>query len=324
MVVVVPPHASAWRTRGALLALVLLGAACASTTTSVPGAGGEGPPARVAAVRAPRPAVPEVEVVFHDGKAFARENGREWPIAEVGRNEMLWAPDGLRFAYLKETAASAPISALFSSRTAARGASRSASIRASAIGTPTYHIVIRNIRGDSVNEFAVYRRGKPSELDWLDNARIGYLAPPDASGDAYVIHSAESGEVSSVYRGRGFTWSPGRKQLAYLTVKPAVTVRVGDEVVWPRESPGGKSRRRIVGAPVWSPDGQSLAFMEVAGSKGTLVVLLVLDNKEGDLTWPLPPGALDPDQRIFWAESKVTIGRTAFQPRFAASWRRVR
>lgn len=323
MLVVFPPHASSWRTRGALFVLVLVGAACASTTASGPGAGGEPAPPPTATARSPRPAVPEVEVVFHDGKAFARENGREWPIAEVGRNEMLWAPDGLRFAYLKESAASAPISALFSSRTAARGAARSSSIRASAIATPTYHIVIRNIRGDSVNEFPVYRRGKPSELDWLDNARIGYLAPPDASGDAYVIHAAENGEVSSVYRGRGFTWSPGRKQLAYLTVKPTVTVRVGDEVVWPRETVG-KGRRRIVGSLVWSPDGQSLAFMEVVGSKGTLVVLLVLDNKEGDLTWPLPAGALDPDQRIFWAESKVTIGKTAFQPRFAASWRRVR
>jgi hypothetical protein len=237
---------------------------------------------------------------------------------------MLWAPDGLRFAYLKETAASAPISALIPPP-ARPQPNRARSIRASAIGSPSFQIVIRNIRGDSVNEFPVYRRGKPTELDWIDNTRIGYLAPPDASGDVYVIHTAGSGEVAATHRGRGFTWSPGRKHLAYVTGKPASSsVKVGDETVWPREAPAGKTQRRIVGDLVWSPDGQSLAFMEAAGKKGTLVVLLVLDNKEGDLSWPLPAGALDPEHRIFWAESKVTIGRSAFKPRFAASWRRVR
>ncbi len=312
------------RVRAALLALLGLAACSANRQSSTPTlsalrAHTSAPPAA-----APR-AIPEVEVVFHDGKAFARENGREWPIAEVGRNEMLWAPDGLRFAYLREASASAPLSALSPEpRPGIARAPRAASMRATALGSPSYRIVIRNIRGDSVNEFPVYRRGKPSELDWIDNARLGYLAPSDPSGDAYVIHSVESGEVAEVHRGRGFSWSPGRKQLAYIGSKPAASVRIGAETVWPREAPPAKSRRRIVGPLTWSPDGQSLAFMEATGAKGTLVVLLVPDNKEGDLTWPLPAGALDAENRIFWAESKVTIGKTAFQPRFAASWRRVR
>jgi len=323
------PCAASGDPRSSCIVLAILVAGCGGQTAVGP----TPTPTRSTSSRSStfraRPQVPEVEVVFHDGKAFAREGGREWPIAEVGRNEMLWAPDGLRFAYLKEASASAPISALLSPRRAgarSRGPTTTASIRASALGVPSFHVVFRNIRGDSVNEFPVYRRGKPTELDWIDNAQIGYLAPPDPSGDAYVIHNVESGEVTMVHRGRGFTWSPGRKQLAYLAGKPsAISVKVGALTIWPREGTGSvKGRRKIVGGLVWSPDGQSLAFRETVGSKGTLVVILVLDNKEGDLAWPLPSGALEPEHRIVWDESEVTLGVSGFKPRFAASWRRVR
>jgi hypothetical protein len=131
--------------------------------------------------------------------------------------------------------------------------------------------------------------------------------------------------VLQVLRGERFAWSPGRKQLAFIAGKRgAATVRVGVDTVWPREAASPRARRSIVGSLAWSPDGASLSFMERVGNKGNLVVLLVLDNRQGDLTWPLPAGALDAGHHIFWAESRVTIGKSQFEPRFAASWKRLR
>ncbi len=271
------------------------------------------------------PAAPTLRVVFREGKAFAREGGREWAIAEVGRDEMLWAPDGQRFAYLRKDVRSAPLSSLgLASKPAKPGRSRSASAGAPALPADLYHVVIRNLRGDSVNEFPAYRPGRPSDLDWVDNEQLAYLAPSDASGDAYVIHSVTTGEVLKVLRGSRFVWSPGRKQLAYVSGKRgAEQVLVSGQAIWPR--PGAATgKRKIVGELSWSPDGGGLAFMEQLGRTSQLVVLLVLGDKDGDLSWPLPAGALDPEHHLFWLEGKVLIGRSSLQPRFAASWKRLR
>lgn len=289
--------------------------------------------------------VPPVRVVFRDGRVFAREGAREWPIAEVGRDQMLWAPDGRRFAYLKQNEAPAtsrptasaepPISRGARVQTDAPVAGR---VAVAGQDPKTFHIVIRNIRGDSVNEFPVYRPGRPTELDWIDNNTLGYLAPPDETGDVYVLHSARTAEILRIYRGARFVWAPGRRQLAYVAnPKQDQLVKVDDEVVWPRGAverppapPPRRKRnrrappRRIEGALVWSPDGSGLAFLALADKKPRLVVLLVVDNPGGDLSWPLPDTALLPGNRLFWGESKVVIGESMLKPRFAASWKRVR
>jgi hypothetical protein len=49
----------------------------------------------------------------------------------------------------------------------------------------------------------------------------------------------------------------------------------------------------------------------------------VLDNRDGDLSWPLPSGAMAPDNRLFWGEGKGIIGTSVLKPRFAASWKRL-
>jgi hypothetical protein len=289
------------------------------------------------------PATPAVQVVFRQGKVFAREGGREWPIAEVARDEMLWAPDGLRFAYLKrEQPASRPTASAEPTPGRERRVRTDAPVARNT--PPTYHIVIRNIRGDSVNEFPVYRAGRPTDLDWIDNRTIGYQAPPDESGDVYVIHSAHTSEILRIHRGTGFIWSPGRKQLAYVAnPRRDQLVKVDEEVVWPRgavERPPltkrpkhkrkrrrgrrpSKPRRTVRGGLIWSPDGNGLAFMTTTGKQARLVVLLVVDNPGGDLSWPLPHTALEPGNRVFWGESRVVIGETMLKPRFAASWKRI-
>ncbi|MCB9554916.1 MAG: PD40 domain-containing protein [Deltaproteobacteria bacterium] len=232
-----------------------------------------------------------VRVVFVDGQAYAEQARQRWRIAEVPKEEMVWAPDGVRFAYVLR-----------------RPEGR-------------HYVIIRNSRGDSVNAFPVYRPGKPLALDWLDDNQLAYVAPRDQSGKAYVVHSARDGRVLAVYRGSRFAWSPGRQRLAYVSRGEHQQVRVGHRRVWPRASAG--QRGRIVSELFWSPDGSGLAFLESSGAGTRLVVLLVIDDPAGDLTWRLPAAAGDPRNKLFWAASKLLIGESTFKPRYAASWNRL-
>lgn len=318
-----------------LLVLLLLASGCSATTgADTPPVVTAGSSRRASTKEAPAPAVPTVRVVFRDGKVYAREGDREWPIAEVGQDEMLWAPDGMRFAYLRQEKATPTSQPTASLETTTPAKSSPPGRKKGKDKTPVFHIVIRNIRGDSVNEFPVYRPGRPSALDWINNDTLGYIAPPDKSGDAYVLHSVSTSEILHVYRGSGFIWSPGRKQLAYVAnPRHDHLVKVENAVVWPRggtvparppKRHSGRRTRRIKGDLVWSPDGDGLAFLVTGGKHPRLVVLLVVDNEQGDLTWPLPNTALLPGNRLFWGDSKVVIGESMLKPRFAASWRRMR
>jgi hypothetical protein len=329
------------KTRTSIALALLLGACSGSgpSSSTTPGPV-VGPPAGVHSVP------PSIRVVFRGGKVFAREGGREWPIAEVSRDEMLWAPDGMRFAYLKEKPRKETPPASQPADPEPPGVKRTKKKRkkktkdSDSDNAPIFHIVIRNIRGDSVNEFPVYRPGRPTRLDWINNDSIGYQAPPDESGDVYVIHSTTTSEILEIYRGARFIWSPGRRHLAYVANPDRdQLVKVNHTVVWPRQGVDGRRRvrtrhtrarrnkgpkRHVKGELVWSPDGAGLAFMVVDGGSARLVVLLVVDNEQGDLTWPLPETALTPGNRLFWGESKVVIGESMLKPRFAASWKRLR
>jgi hypothetical protein len=298
----------------------------------------------------PPPRDPQLRIVFRQGKAYAQEGDREWLISEVDQQEMLWAPDGLHFAYLKKVVSPEPsLSAEdpppdlasppnISQHKPSPLKKSASSKKLTQVSTPppdSYHLVIRNIRGDSINEFPIYRPGRPQELDWLDNQRLAYLAPQDPSGDAYVVHSSLTGEILHIWRGSRFIWSPGRRLLAYIQrAKNEELVMISRSAIWPRapqekllpkkvHALNQKSSRKVVGDLVWSPDGNGLAFMESVGRETQLVVLLVYDNPEGDLVWPLPKNAMNPENRVFWADSKVVIGKSVLKPSFAASWTRL-
>ena len=191
-------------------------------------------------------------------------------------------------------------------------------------GGKGWRVLVRSVDGRERNEFDVYRPGAPDELQWVDDRRLAYLAPPEPKETRriYVVHDAKTGEILAVRRGKKFSWSPDKKRLAYVSGRaPHQRVTVDGEPVWPR----GSGTTMIRGEIAWSPSGEGLAFIESnQKGDGTLVVLVALDDTGGDLTWPLPSPAMAPGLRVFWAgESEVLIGETDLTPKFAANWKRM-
>jgi len=254
---------------------------------------------------APELRVPEVELFFKGEQAFARRGSEEWQLGDVQKSEMAFSPDRRKFAYVRDkaTASNAKV-------------------------VQPAHVLVRNLAGDPINEFPLYRAGRPDELIWIDNRRLGYVQTPDTSAPAnvkksppvYVVHDINTGEVLAARSGLEFVWGPSRRHVAFVTGgggKQAVVV--DGQNVWPRL---GVSK--IHGQPVWSPDGHGIAFTEDTSTGPRLVVLVEFDDAQGDLTWNVPKDAVAPGLKVFWAgDNKVVIGETALRPRFAADWKRV-
>jgi len=249
-----------------------------------------------------RTRAPEVELFYKGDQPWARRGSDEWSLGDVRRDEMVFSPDGKRFAYVRQRAQAS----------AGKGSAGSA------------HVLVRNLAGDPVNDFSVYRPGVPDKLSWLDNRRLGYLAPPDpkksAPSSTYVVHDADTGEVLAARTGMDFTWDPSRRHVAFLVGKPGTQQLVVDgKTVWPRAG-----MTKLHGDPVWSSDGHGLAIVDEGPDSPRLVVMVEFDNPQGDLTWPVPRDALAPGLRVFWAsDSKVVIGESALKPKFAAGWERL-
>jgi hypothetical protein len=217
---------------------------------------------------------------------------------------MVFSPDGQRFAYLRRKPA-APTAKV----------------------APPARVLVRNLAGDPVNEFATFRPGMPDALSWLDNRRLSYLAPPDAAAKTgkptlptYVLHDADTGEVLAARPGSDFVWDTSHRHVAFISGAGAKQALVVDgQNVWPRSGV-----TRVKGPPVWSGEGRGLAFIDVGGAAPQLVVLVEYLDSQGDLTWPIPREALAPGLKIFWAgESHIVIGETALKPRFATGWERL-
>src|SRR5262245_24504588 len=114
-------------------------AACASSSRG-PSLASLGPPHRHA--------VPEDAAVKFKGESvLVGRKGALTPIPGVSKDDLVWAPDGDHFAYVKESA------------------------------KRDWRVFVKNIAGDPINEFAVYRRGLPRGLEWIDDRRLAYVAP---------------------------------------------------------------------------------------------------------------------------------------------------
>jgi len=252
-------------------------------------------PSTMASSRPPPPSrtvTPDVELFFKGDQPFARRGCpgarcEEWALGDVTRAEMVFSPDKRRFAYVREKSG--------------------------------VRIMVRNLAGDPINEFAAYRN-RPEELTWIDNRRICYVTQAE-NRLMYVVHDAETGEVLAARSGGEPIWGPERRHVAFVTgVGDKQALVVDGRNVWPR-----RGLTKMHGPPVWSPDGHGLAFVEDGNFGPRLVVLVEYPDASGDLTWPVPRDALAAGLHVFWAgDNKVVIGESAFRPKFAADWERLR
>jgi hypothetical protein len=254
----------------------------------------------------PKLRAPEVQLFFKGEQPFARRGDEEWPLKDVRKSEMVFAPSGKQFAYVRARA--------------------TASLDPSGPAQPA-HVIVRNLAGDPVNEFPLYRATTPDELIWLDNHRLGYLSPPAEAAPGkrpapvYVVHDIHTGEVLAARSGVEFVWGPARRHVAFVSGAPLKQqVVVDGQTVWPRAG-----STRVHGGVVWSNDGRGLAFAEETKEGPRLVVLVDFDDAGGDLTWPIPREATAPGLKVYWAgDSKVVIGESALSPKFAADWQRIK
>jgi hypothetical protein len=281
--------------RGLLIAAVAVGCAASGV-----------PEVKVASTRHEASSLgrsPEVELFYKGDEPWARRNGEEWALGDVHKDEMVFSPDGKRFAYVRQKAQAS----------AGKGQAGTA------------HVLVRNLAGDPVNDFAVYRAGEPKQLAWIDNRRLGYVAPPEPGkpktpGATFVVHDADTGEVLAARSGSQFTWDPKRRHVAFVVGAPGKQALVVDgKNVWPRAG-----TTHLHGEPVWSNDGHGIAFVDEGNGAPKLVVLVEFDDPQGDLTWPVPREAIAPGLHVFWAtDSKVIIGEEKLKPKFAAGWERL-
>ena len=174
-----PEHLRVRRARALSLgAIVALG--CAAGVPEMKTASSSSRATAISRTRAP-----DVELFFKGDQPWARRGTEEWSLGDVHKDEMVFSPDGRRFAYVRQRAQAS----------AGKGTAGSA------------HVLVRNLAGDPVNDFSVYRPGVPDKLSWLDNRRLGYLAPPDpnkksAASFTYVVHDADTGEVLAARTGQ--------------------------------------------------------------------------------------------------------------------------
>ncbi len=202
----------------------------------------------------------------------------------------------------------------------------------------------------------------PTELRFLDEDRLVYLAPPPPVAPAVTAATTtgrrrkRSGQraarkLRSSAAARGAPPPSAAAKAAYV-IQPIATgspplLCEGDRFVWTegrdhvawvggpagKEFVGadgaqvyprrGRTRTTVQGLPAWSADGRSLAFIETGGGQARLVVLVETDNPNGDSTWPLPPTALRPDQAVFWAgPGRLVVGESLTKPAFATSFER--
>jgi len=200
-------------------------------------------------------------------------------------------------------------------------------------------LVVYGVSGNKRAEIDAARAAEISELRFLGEDRLAYLAPAPAPAPApahhkrhaararpaaaratttYVVQPLTGDTTAIACAGRSFVFSPAGDHLAFIAGDPgAEHVAVDGTQVYPRAG-----ATRILGDPAWSRDGASLALIE-GGGRPQLVVLVEFDNPNGDNSWPLPPQAADPSLRVFWAGAgNIVVGRELTRPVFATSFKR--
>jgi hypothetical protein len=118
-------------------------------------------------------------------------------------------------------------------------------------------------------------------------------------------------------QGFNFTFTRAHDRLAFVGGPTATAfVAVDGAQVYPR-----RGRTVVAGAPVWSRDGRSLAFLELPSLRPPRLVLVAdVDDPKGDTTWDLPPDTKLDGAFVAWSgRDKLVVRRAAARPIFSAS-----
>jgi hypothetical protein len=211
--------------------------------------------------------------------------------------------------------------------------------KADVAGAAPYRLAVFGATGERRAEVEATRPGVVEDLRFLGEARLMYrIAPLAVSPDKrttkpkpagkkktpplqttlYVIQPFAPIAPPMACEGHSFIFSSNGDHVAWVNGAPGREWLGADgEHVYPRTGV-----TNIQGEPAWSPDGRSLALIEVK-ARPRLVVLVEFDNPHGDNVWPLPPEATDPTMRVFWAgPGRLVVGHEITQPVFATSFRR--
>lgn len=200
-------------------------------------------------------------------------------------------------------------------------------------------LLLGSTDGEKLAEFEALRPGPVTELKFLDDLRLLYVAAPAPRPKAkgakptapkitYVVQSITPGSPPLACEGTRFVWSQKGNHLAWVGGEPgAEYVGADGQKVYPRNGV-----TTIVGEPAWSRDGHSLAFVELAGKPGSkpgkggqpkLIVLAEFDNPTGDLSWDLPVTIDRNAMRVFWAgRTSIVVGESLTKPAYSSSFER--
>jgi hypothetical protein len=122
--------------------------------------------------------------------------------------------------------------------------------------------------------------------------------------------------------GTGFQFTTHRDHLVFVGgSRDRAFVSVDGAQVYPRKK---GTRTTIATEPVWSRDGDGLAFVESLKNKPARLVLLgSYTNPREDMTWDLPAGADLESAKVFWPRpGKLVVGKAPTHPIFSASFAR--
>ena len=118
-------------------------------------------------------------------------------------------------------------------------------------------------------------------------------------------------------QGFNFTFTRAHDRLAFVGGPTGTAfVAVDGAQVYPR-----RGRTVVAGAPVWSREGHSLAFLELPATRPPRLVLVAdVDDPKGDTTWDLPADAKLDGAAVAWSgRDKLVVRRAATRPIFSAS-----
>jgi len=153
--------------------------------------------------------------------------------------------------------------------------------------------------------------------EWIDNQRIGTVCHINPSLSSYMVIDATTGKTSHCYLGYSFFWSPDRQTLAHVGQMTHFApwphseyIQFNETTVYPPcGAVYGKNDRTVhtfMPSFVWSPDGQSLAVIDILSGKGSgaQLVLLGRDGRKVFKKLPVPGEAAGRDAIVKWESAR--------------------